>query len=64
MAETMERYFRRIGGWMTRADLAAHRSEWAEPLSTNYRGVDVWGMPPNSQGLSTLQILSILEQFD
>jgi gamma-glutamyltranspeptidase/glutathione hydrolase len=64
LAEVMERYFRRIGGWMTRADLAAHRSEWAEPLSTNYRGVDVWGMPPNSQGLSTLQILSMLETFD
>lgn len=64
IAEGIERYFRRIGGWMTRADLAAHRSEWAEPLSTNYRGVDVWGMPPNSQGLSTLQILSILENFD
>lgn len=64
IAEGVERYFRRIGGWMTRGDLAAHRSEWAEPLSTSYRGVDVWGMPPNSQGLSTLQILSILEQFD
>jgi len=64
IAEGIERYFQRIGGWMTRADLAAHRSEWAEPLSTNYRGVDVWGMPPNSQGLSTLQILSILENFD
>jgi gamma-glutamyltranspeptidase/glutathione hydrolase len=64
IAEGIERYFRRIGGWMTRADLAAHRSEWQEPLSTNYRGLDVWGMPPNSQGLSTLQILSILEGFD
>ena len=58
------RYFRRIGGWMTREDLAAHRTEFVEPLSTNYRGVDVYGLPPNSQGLSTLQILSILENFD
>jgi gamma-glutamyltranspeptidase/glutathione hydrolase len=64
IAETIERYFRRIGGWMTRADLAAHRTEWVEPLSTTYRGVEVFGMPPNNQGLSTLQLLSILETFD
>ncbi|MBW3617164.1 MAG: gamma-glutamyltransferase family protein [Proteobacteria bacterium] len=65
IAETIERYFRRIGGWMTRADLAAHRSEWVEPLRTSYRGeVEAYGLPPNSQGLSTLQLLSIAEQFD
>jgi gamma-glutamyltranspeptidase/glutathione hydrolase len=64
LAEVMERYFRRIGGWMTRGDLAAHRSEWVEPLSARYRSVDVYQMPPNTQGLSTLQILTILENFD
>ncbi|WP_374469792.1 gamma-glutamyltransferase family protein [Phenylobacterium sp.] len=64
IAERIERYFRRIGGWMTRADLAAHRSEWVEPRSVNYRGVDVWGLPPNSQGIATLQLLNILETFD
>ena len=64
IAETIERYFRRIGGWMTRADLAAHRAEWTEPLATNYRGVDVYGLGPNSQGLSTLQLLNLLEPFD
>ena len=65
LAEVMDRYFRRIGGWMTRADLAAHRSEWVEPLRTSYRGeVEAYGLPPNSQGLSTLQLLSIAEQFD
>jgi gamma-glutamyltranspeptidase/glutathione hydrolase len=64
IAETIERYFRRIGGWMTRADLASHRSEWAEPLMAWYRDVQVYGMPPNSQGLSTLQLLSILNEFD
>ncbi|MBS0412324.1 MAG: gamma-glutamyltransferase family protein [Proteobacteria bacterium] len=64
IAERIEAYFKRIGGWMTAADLAAHRTEWVEPRSTNYRGVDVWAIPPNSQGLSTLQILNILEQFD
>ena len=64
LADHMERYFRRIGGWMTRRDLAAHRTEWVDPIRTNYRGVDVWGLPPNSQGLSTLQLLNIMEQFD
>jgi gamma-glutamyltranspeptidase/glutathione hydrolase len=63
-AETSERYFKRIGGWMTRADLAAHHSEWTTPLVTGYRGVDVYGLAPNSQGLSTLQILNIMETFD
>lgn len=64
LADHMERYFKRIGGWMTRKDLAAHRTEWVQSIVTNYRGVDVWGLPPNSQGLSTLQILNIMEQFD
>jgi gamma-glutamyltranspeptidase/glutathione hydrolase len=64
IADHIERYFKRIGGWMTRADLAAHHSEWVQPIVTNYRGLDVWGLPPNSQGLSTLQLLNIMEQFD
>ncbi len=64
IAETIERYFKRIGGWMTKADLAAHHSEWTTPIVTNYRGVDVYGLAPNSQGLSTLQILNVMEQFD
>ena len=64
IAETIERYFKRIGGWITKVDLAAHHSEWVEPASINYRGVDVWGLPPNSQGLATLQALKIMEQFD
>ncbi|HEX2561379.1 gamma-glutamyltransferase family protein, partial [Phenylobacterium sp.] len=64
IARDIERYFKRIGGWMTRSDLAAHKSEWVEPHSSSYRGVDVWALPPNSQGLATLQLLSILETFD
>ncbi|WP_296600527.1 gamma-glutamyltransferase family protein [Phenylobacterium sp.] len=64
IAETIERYFKRIGGWMTKADLAAHHSEWVEPRSIDYRGVDVWALPPNSQGLVTLQMLNILAEFD
>jgi gamma-glutamyltranspeptidase/glutathione hydrolase len=64
IAEVMERYFKRIGGWLTKADLAAHTSEWTQPIVSNYRGVDVYGLAPNTQGLSTLQMLNILEQFD
>jgi gamma-glutamyltranspeptidase/glutathione hydrolase len=64
IADTIERYFKRIGGWMTKADLAAHRSEWTQPIVTDYRGVQVYGLAPNTQGLSTLQILNILETFD
>lgn len=64
IAAAIESYFRRIGGWMTRADLAAHRTEWVEPLVSNYRGVDVHQLGPNTQGLSTLQILNVCERFD
>jgi gamma-glutamyltranspeptidase/glutathione hydrolase len=64
IADKIERYFKRIGGWMTKADLAAHHTEWVEPRSINYRGTDVWGLPPNSQGLVTLQMLNLMEQFD
>ncbi|MBX5462313.1 MAG: gamma-glutamyltransferase [Steroidobacteraceae bacterium] len=64
IAETIERYFKRIGGWMTKDDLAAHTSEWTQPIVTDYRGVQVYGLAPNTQGLTTLQMLNILEQFD
>jgi gamma-glutamyltranspeptidase/glutathione hydrolase len=64
IAEIIDAYFRRIGGWLSKADLSTHHAEWVEPRSTTYRGVEVWALPPNSQGLSTLQILNILENFD
>jgi gamma-glutamyltranspeptidase/glutathione hydrolase len=64
IADRIEAYFKRIGGFMTKADLAAHHSQWTEPLVSNYRGVDVYGLAPNTQGLSTLQILNMLETFD
>jgi gamma-glutamyltranspeptidase/glutathione hydrolase len=64
LADAMAGYFRRIGGWLNKADLAAHATEWVEPIRTDYRGVDVYGLGPNTQGLSTNQILNICEQFD
>ncbi|MCR5873353.1 gamma-glutamyltransferase family protein [Phenylobacterium sp. J426] len=64
IAETIERYFRRIGGWMTRADLAAHKAVWTQVHATRYRGVEVHALGDNTQGLATLQMLNIMETFD
>ena len=64
IAETIDRYMRRIGGPMRKADLKAHTSEWVDPVSVNYRGWDVYELPPNGQGIAALQILNILEGYD
>ncbi len=64
IAKTIDAYFKRIGGWLSAEDLREHQAEWVEPLVTNYRGVDVYGMPANTQGLATLQMLNIIENFD
>jgi gamma-glutamyltranspeptidase/glutathione hydrolase len=64
IAKTIEEYFKRIGGWLQVSDLREQHAEWNEPLVTKYRGVDVYGMAANTQGLATLQILNILENFD
>jgi gamma-glutamyltranspeptidase/glutathione hydrolase len=52
------------GGFLSFADLDAHRSTWIDPVSANYRGYDVWELPPNGQGIAALQMLEILEGFD
>jgi len=64
IAKAIDAYFKRIGGWLSAEDLREHRAEWVEPLVTSYRGVDVYGMPANTQGLATLQMLNIIEDFD
>jgi gamma-glutamyltranspeptidase/glutathione hydrolase len=64
IAQRIEKYMRANGGYLTAADLAAHRSEWVEPVSVNYRGYDVWELPPNTQGVAALQMLNILEPYD
>ena len=60
----VEAYFKANGGFLAAADFAAHRGEWVEPVSVNYRGVDVWELPPNGQGIAALQMLQILEGYD
>jgi len=64
LAERMADFLQANGGFLTREDFAAHRSEWVQPISTRYRGYDVWELPPNGQGLAALQILNLLEPYD
>jgi gamma-glutamyltranspeptidase/glutathione hydrolase len=64
IAHTIADYMKAQGGFLSYADLAAHRGEWVEPVSTNYRGYDVWELPPNGQGIAALQILNLLEGYD
>jgi gamma-glutamyltranspeptidase/glutathione hydrolase len=59
-----------IGAWMaehdgflTAADMAAHTSEWVDPVSTSYRGVELWELPPNGQGIAALSLLNLLEPY-
>jgi gamma-glutamyltranspeptidase/glutathione hydrolase len=64
IAKMIDAYMKSMGGFLSYDDLANHYSEWVEPVSTNYRGYDVWELPPNGQGISALQILNILEDYD
>jgi gamma-glutamyltranspeptidase/glutathione hydrolase len=64
IARTIARYMKDQGGFLSYEDLAEHHSEWVEPVSTNYRGYDLWELPPNGQGIAALQILNILEGYD
>lgn len=64
IAKTIDKFMREQGGFLSASDLAAHKSEWVEPVSVNYRGYDVWELPPNGQGIAALQMLQILEGYD
>jgi gamma-glutamyltranspeptidase/glutathione hydrolase len=64
IARAIDAFMKQNGGFLTYDDLSRHHSEWVEPVSTNYRGFDVWELPPNGQGIAALQILNILEGFD
>ncbi len=64
IARTIADFIREQGGFLSYEDLANHHSEWVEPVSTNYRGYDVWELPPNGQGIAALQMLNILEGYD
>ncbi|MBW3598856.1 MAG: gamma-glutamyltransferase family protein, partial [Planctomycetes bacterium] len=64
IARTIAEFSRENDGYLSLEDLKEHRSEWVEPVSTNYRGYDVWELPPNGQGIAVLQMLNILEGYD
>ena len=64
VAKTIADFIKSQGGFLAYEDLANHQSEWVKPVSTNYRGYDVWELPPNGQGIAALQMLNILEGYD
>ena len=64
IAKTISKFIKEQGGFLSYEDLANHHSEWVEPVSANYRGYDVWELPPNGQGLAALQMLNIIGGFD
>jgi len=64
IAKTIADFIQEKGGFLSVMDLADHKSEWVEPVSVNYRGYDVWELPPNGQGIAALQMLQILEGYD
>ncbi len=64
IADAIDRFFTDHGGYLRKADFAEHRSEWVRPLSANYRGYDVYELPPNTQGVTALEMLNLLEGYD
>jgi len=64
IARTIGEFMKSQDGFLSYDDLAAYQSEWIEPVSTSYRGYDVWELPPNGQGIAALQMLNILEAYD
>ena len=64
IAKRIDRFCEKHGGYLRFEDFEKHTSTWVEPVGTNYRGYDVWELPPNGQGIAALQILNILEAYD
>lgn len=64
IAKTIGQYMKDNGGFLSYEDLAAHKSEWVEPVSADYRGYRVWELPPNGQGIAALQILNVMKGYD
>ncbi|WP_274651058.1 gamma-glutamyltransferase [Paenibacillus humicola] len=64
LAEKIDACMKQAGGYLTKEDLAAYKPEWVRPLSVNYRGYDVWELPPNGQGIVALMALNLLKGFE
>ena len=64
IADKIDSFMQANGGFLRKIDFERHASTWVEPVSVNYRGYDVFELPPNGQGIAALQMLNILEGFD
>jgi gamma-glutamyltranspeptidase/glutathione hydrolase len=64
IADKIDAFMRENGGYLRKQDLVEHTSDWVDPVSVNYRGYDVYELPPNGQGIAALQMLQILEDYD
>ncbi|MCP4147050.1 MAG: gamma-glutamyltransferase [bacterium] len=64
IAKKIAAFLQANGGFMEYDDLAGYQAQWVEPLKVNYRGYDVWELPPNGQGIAALQMLNMLESLD
>ena len=64
IAQELVRFSEQEGGLFTDKDFHDHKVQWVEPVSTTYRGYDVWELPPNGQGIAALEILNLLEPYD
>jgi gamma-glutamyltranspeptidase / glutathione hydrolase len=64
MTDKIDAFMQANGGHLRKADFEKHISTWVDPVSVNYRGYDVFELPPNGQGIAALQMLNVLEGFD
>ena len=64
VAAEIDRFLHANGGFISREDLAAHHSDWVEPISIRYRDVELHEIGPNGQGIAALMALGMLEHFD
>ncbi len=64
VAEKIDQFMRDNGGYLRKKDFEDHESTWVDPVSVNYRGYDVYELPPNGQGIAALQMLQMLEEYD
>ncbi|MDO5715527.1 MAG: gamma-glutamyltransferase family protein [Tissierellia bacterium] len=63
-AEKIDEFMKKHGGYLTKEDMMEYEAEWVEPISTNYRGYDIWELPPNGHGITVLMALNILKGFE